>query len=84
MAAMSPRACVSSSWSVNHPVQLASLCTSPWSIAASSPSEYEKPPTGKAGDASQISCSRVGVSVAMRVVVPAAAVVVRVLVGVRM
>ena len=27
-------------------------------MAASSPSEYEKPPIGSAGDASQISCSR--------------------------
>ena len=27
-------------------------------MAASSPSEYEKPPMGSAGDASQISCSR--------------------------
>ena len=34
-------------------------------MAASSPSEYEKPPTGKAGEASQISCSR-GVSSGMR------------------
>ncbi len=30
-------------------------------MAASSPSEYEKPPIGNAGDASHISCSNAGV-----------------------
>ena len=30
-------------------------------MAASKPSEYEKPPIGNAGDASQMSCSSAGV-----------------------
>ena len=29
-----------------------------FSMALSSPSEYEKPPTGKAGEASHISCKK--------------------------
>src|SRR6185369_4224090 len=36
---------------------VSSLVTRLWSTAASRPSEYEKPPMGKAGEASQISCS---------------------------
>ena len=36
----------------------ASLAMPAFSMALSSPSEYEKPPTGSAGEASQMSCSR--------------------------
>ena len=32
-------------------------------VAYSKPSEYEKPPIGKAGEASQISCSKAGLQV---------------------
>jgi hypothetical protein len=56
--AMSPRDCVRCSWSTTHSVALASLCTKPCSMADSRPSEYENPPIGSAGDASQISCNR--------------------------
>ena len=35
-----------------------SLAMPAFSMALSSPSEYEKPPTGKAGEASHISCKK--------------------------
>jgi hypothetical protein len=68
--ASSPRARLVCSWSASQSAACASLVTRPWSTADSMPSEYEKPPTGSAGDASQISCSS-----AVSVVVFVAAVV---------
>ena len=67
--ARSPRACDRCSWSASQSAALASSCTQPCSMADSSPSEYENPPIGKAGEASQISCSRLLMSVGMRAVV---------------
>src|SRR5574343_418070 len=42
-------------WATNQVAALGSLCTRPASTAASSPSEYENPPTGRAGEANHIS-----------------------------
>ncbi|MBY0464464.1 MAG: hypothetical protein K2W33_05935 [Burkholderiales bacterium] len=56
--ARSDRAWLKRSWSVSHWLACASLVTRPLSTAASSTSEYENPPTGSAGEASHISCSR--------------------------
>src|SRR6185369_1206402 len=66
------------SWSTSQAAAVSSSVTRLRSTAASSPSEYEKPPMGKAGEASQISCSSVAsvLVVAMVVVVAGVFVVV--------
>ena len=63
----SDRARLKCSWSVSHAAASVSLAARPVSTAASRPSEYEKPPIGKAGEASHISCIKLESSMGVAV-----------------